>query len=212
MSNTKAVFSATGWTRTFSRDGAETSLYKSSFTEFGARDQRLEEIVFDPTSRIDKKKLFDNHGNMFEKVTYNANGSINFTQFFKYDKVGNEVEVLMYLGGERFHGKWVSTVDSNCRVIERVWYNNEGKQVVRESIEYDSKDFIYKRIRGNVAEWSYQHDDAGRLIRIVGGYFSSDDPDDMDIEYNEEAHLIKKTRYYSTGTVRSVTTYKYKDN
>ena len=198
--NARGVSSVIGWTRTFNRDGAEVSSYRSSLTTFDTSGLRLEETEFEPNGRIEKKKVFDSRDRVSEEVIYNTDGTINLKRVYQYDEAGNEMEVSMYLGGDRYHGKWLSKTDSYNQVIERVWLNSDGKEEVVEHLEYNSRGLIQKRVRGNVAEWSYQYNDAGQLIRCVGGYFSSVEPDDVDIEYDQEGRVAKKTRYFSTGS------------
>jgi YD repeat-containing protein len=119
------------------------------------------------------------------------------------------MEDAMYLGGERFHGKWVTTLEESGKVAERSWQNRDGVVEVTEHREYDEAERLIARTRGNVAAWRYRYDSEGRLAGVTGGYHSDDEPSDTEMEYDDDGRLIRETRSFADGTVHSVTRYEY---
>lgn len=209
MKSTKVFSTITGSTQEFERDGTESAAYQSSLASLGEAGQRIEEIQFRPTGVVETKKVFDEQGSLQEEIAYNADGSLNFRYVVEYDEQGRERERIMFLADGSAHGRWLSSYDTAGMLVERAWFNQEGVREVAERFEYDEENRLRRKERGAVGEWTYSYDNAGRLSRIRGGYFSGDEPEDESYEYDGQGRVSRLIRFYSNGEVRSITNYKY---
>lgn len=174
------------WTRLFDRSGAETAFYRSSESHLDAQGNR-EETAFKPDGTIENR--FVHH----------------------HDDAGRETEEVLLLSDGRPHGRWVSSYDASGRLAGRVWHNREGVAEVAETFEYNAAGRLIRKVRGNVASWTYEHDGEGRVVRARGGYYSSDELDDEQLDYDARGRLAQKTRFHPGGQVRSITTLHYGD-
>lgn len=195
------------WTRLLDRSGAETASYRSSVTRLDERGNPVEEIQFALGGAVERKRTFGPGGRILEETTFNADGSEKDRSVYRHDESGREVEQTLLLSDGKPHGRWVSIYDdASGRLVKRVWHNREGIAEVTETFTYDEAGRLIGKTRGNVASWTYDYDEKDRLVRTRGGYYSSDEPDDEQLEYDAQGRLAQRTRFYPAGEVRSVTT------
>ena len=209
MKSPRAFSRITGRTQLFDKDGTERAAYKSSLVFLGESDRAIEEIHFGQTGNVELKKVFDAEGLLQEEIAYNADGSLNFRYVVSYDDQDREQDRTMLFDSGSLHGRWSSSYDAEGMLIERSWFNREGVKEVTERFEYDEKKRLRRKERAGIGEWTYVYDNAGRLSRIRGGYFSADEPDDESYEYDEQGRVSRMMRFYATGELRSLTTYEY---
>lgn len=210
MNSNEVKSSMTGWTQKFDFDGAEEEKYKSSVTKFDAFGNKVEEVSFDEIGRIQVKKTFDDNGNVLEELHYNPDETLNFRYIYKYDETGNEIKRAMHLKYDHLHGEWVIKRNSSGKIIEEIWYNEKNEIEITDKYEYYENEKVVKKIRGNVANWTYTYDETGNLIAIYGGYYSADEIDNVEFKCSEQGLLIKKTKFYLIGKIKNITTYTYK--
>lgn len=199
----------TGWTQKFNFGGVEIEKYKSSSTRFDASGNKIDEVIFKETGGIQIQKTFGDNGRLLEEIHYNSDGTLNFRYVYKYDEAGNEIEKEMYLKNDFLHGKWVIKRNSSGKIIEEAWLDRKNEEEITDKYEYYKNGKIVKKIRGNVADWTYSYDEKGNLISINGGYYSADETDNADFKYNEQGLLIEKIQFYSPEKIKTITIYEY---
>ena len=195
------------WTRLLDRSGGETAFYRSSVTLLDELGNPVEEIHFGPAGAIERKHNFGPAGKVLEETAYNPDGSVDHRLVYRYDAAGKEVEQILALSDGKEHGRWVDAYDASGCLAERVWHNREGRVEVADTFVYDEAGRLTGKVRGNVASWTYRYDEEGRLVSTRGGYHSSDEVEDEQLEYDAQGRLARRIRFYPTGEARSVTTY-----
>lgn len=199
------------WTRLLDRNGAETAFYRSSATRLDAQGNPEEEVRFGPGGAVEGRRTFGPGGRVLEETTFKPGGSPENRHVHRYDEAGRETEHALLLGDGRLHGRWISAHDPSGRLIGRVWHNRDGVAEVAETFEYDEAGRLVRKERGNVASWTYEYDGKGRLVRTRGGYYSSDETDDEQIEYDDRGRIARRIRFHPGGEVRSITILRHGD-
>ena len=207
MNRAKRVM--TGWTKTFGVDGKQKAEYRSIVARFSKLGRKAEELVYDEYGNLECHKEFNSEGHITQEIHHNPDGSLNFRYSYKYDSAGNEIEQAMFFAGGQFHGRWVSTIGDGGKIAERQWRNGLDEVEVTEEYEYGMNGKAVRKTRGAVAQWLYSYDANGNLSRIRGGYYSSDEPGDIEFHYNEDGDLSEKIELYPSGSTAKSTRYKY---
>lgn len=174
---------------------------------------------------------FDDRGNLMEHTSYDEDNEIEIRRVMRYDDFGNEIKRTIYRGerdglpvqytsqykyGEkgnvlerrefnRYRRLSMEVIYDDCgRMTERVSYDNEGNETVKESFVYDADGKLiekYEHRRGEEPDKQvYEYDSNGNQIYT---YYDKNGIESAGVRftYDENNRKVDNRSFLEDGTV-----------
>jgi len=130
-----------------------------------------------------------------------SKGDLYFHQIFKYDDLGNFIELTNYDENKKLVGTHYNEYDENRNMITQLFYDDSIKAVT--SNKYDKKGNLIEFTNDTGSAFFFKYDEKGNRIEILN------EPDDpifpesrQTYEYNLEGNMIESIWYQSTDMRR----------
>jgi len=183
--------------------------------EYNNKDQRVKEfLIYQDESYDTTEYIYDDEGNLLEKITVDSDGALESRKEMKYenskmiceisydaesnilnkvnykhDEKGNEIEITRFNAGE------------NKTIRTEFVFNEEGKRV--ETLTYNSKEEL-------IARSEYEEDNKGQLIKSIEedrfNYSSTT------IAYDERGNITEQLETNKAGELNSRINRKFDEN
>lgn len=169
--------------------------------------------LFSVTPRKDNIYKFNDKGQVSYNAAYLWDGTVEGSNYIRYDSVGN----VVYDG---FFGKNEYRYDNHKRVTEKIRYSGTSK-VQKFTYKYNSaglkiEEAVYFRSRINKEKlelrsvYRYKYDKNKRLIEKVGSPYSGVSKGIV-YTYNQAGNLIEEISFVGKSHVTEKITYRYDD-
>lgn len=149
---------------------------------------------------------YDSDGNEIKEVSYDDNGSINYSQEHEYDKNGNQIKYVVYDSDGSISHRYEYEYDSQGNIIKEISYDIDGNTGSWSEYEYDSHGNQVKMIRydsdGRINYgFESEYDNRGNQIKYVAYDSDKNLRGWWEYEYDSRGNRIKYVNYDSDGSL-----------
>lgn len=187
-----------------------TQYYSAEALHFPGRDDI-------PIERLEYSKVlskYNEKGLLIENDQISYDGSIEQTDNFIYDDVGNVTEIIGLGADGKLLFKDSYSYDYTKKNIEVSRFNSYGKLLFKDYYKYDEKGNKTEEYRDDIdgkhiSKYSYEYDAKGNDIEM--SYYNSRGSIYKTLyKYDEKGNVIEEIEYNSLGKVVNDFSYYYK--
>ena len=161
-------------------------------TNLLVREKRRE---LDLTVTHEMKYIYDNQEQLWKKIEYNSEGTVEEVCERSYDEVGNLLKEATYDSDGNIMRSYEWSYDSKGKLLKKVTVDSAGNSVELEENSYDEAGNMVKVIfydsEGEITGKSeYEYDEAGNMLKRIsynreGGITREDE-----FSYDDEGKLV----------------------
>lgn len=200
------IESVTGHSFEIENGVQSTSLFKSHLLTYGRSGNRIRQQKYSREGKKILESVYDSKGRLLREIAYETSGKISARLELVYNHDENWIEQLMYLSGDEFHYRIVSSRDAKGRIIEGTYYAPSGQRIRTDSYIYDHRGRLISISMGHMGEWNYEYDGDNNLTKKTGDLPSASAfGENFEFRYNNEGLLVQRNHLHYSITAFAYT-------